>query len=309
MKVKLIIILVPIFIITAIAIIILLVKEKNNSKYEIVEKEDKAEPEICTEKKIKKNNKKNDKPALPHYDEYYMNLKEKITWSAVGMIFVFAIGFIFYRSIIWSFVLSLIGLYYPKVKTKEIIHERKEELLREFKEALYAISASLSAGKSVPVAFKDAYEDLLIIFEDDKAFILDELQFIIRRLDRNETVEESLNEFAERSTLEEVQSFADVFTACTRTGGNLKDVIQNSSVIIGEKIEIKQEIQTLLSGKKFEGRLLTIMPIALVLFLEISAPDFINPIFKASGRIMMTFSLFIIGVAALWVRKIINIEV
>lgn len=303
--------------------IILFVVLKNRGNYEVIaieeETTNKNESNMVIgndSKVIKEDNKKSKSSKkewtgpLPNYNYYKMSVKEFIMWGLLGVVVAFAVGYIFYQDIIWALVISVVGLFYPKIKNKDIIYNRKMKLLLQFKEALYALSSSLSAGKSVPMAFKDSYSDLKMMFEDtNDCFILDELQYIIRRIDRNETIEEALNDFAERSGLDDVQTFAYIFTTCTRTGGNLKEVIRNSSEIIGDKIEIKQDIEVIVSGKKFEQKILSAVPVALVAFLYISAADFMEPLNSIAGRMVTTMSIILILIGNLWSRKIMKIEV
>ena len=239
-----------------------------------------------------------------------MSKKEKLQWSLIGMAVVFVAGYIFYQSLIWSLVFSLIGLKFVEIKRKDIISKRKQKLLMQFKEALYVISTSLSAGRSVENAFIDAKQDLQKIFDFGKEnYIIDELTYISRRIQMNQTIEEALEDFADRSGLEDIRTFANVFIACKSTGGNLKSVTEMTSRIIGEKITTKQDIATLISGKKFEANMLAFIPFGIVLFLKISAPDFIASLYTLQGRMLATVALLVIGISVLWGRKIMNIEV
>lgn len=65
----------------------------------------------------------------------------------------------------------------------------------------------------------------------------------------NENIESILKDFATRSGIEEIHHFADVFSVCKRSGGNLVEIISTTSRMIGERIEIKQEIETSLTSK------------------------------------------------------------
>jgi tight adherence protein B len=301
-------------VISAIGISVFL-KSRSQYNYEVIETNDEEPKE--NEDLNKNNNDKTKKKkkekwtgVLPNYNYYEMSIKEKVGWSLVAMAGVFAVGYIFYQNVVWALAVSVIGLLYPKMKNETIIHDRKVKLLLQFKEALYALSSSLSAGKSVPMAFKDCHSDLKLIFEDGKDnYILDELQYIIRKIDRNETIEDALEDFAERSGLDDVETFAYIFTTCTRTGGNLKEIIRNSSQIICDKIDIKQDIDVIISGKKFDQKVLSIMPIGLVAFLYMSAPDFMEPLKSGQGRIVTTLSLILILIGNLWSKKIMRIEV
>jgi tight adherence protein B len=88
------------------------------------------------------------------------------------------------------------------------------------------------------------------------------------------------------------------------------EIIKNTSNIINDKIEIKEEINTLLASKKFEQKVLTAMPILMIVLLSVSAEDYMAPVFdKIVGRIVMTIAIAIIVLGYFLSKKIMNIKV
>lgn len=248
--------------------------------------------------------------GLIDYDIYVMTGREKLLYICIAGLVIYIVGFIFYRSYLISALVTPLALIYPRIRTKEIIKKRKNELNLQFKEALYALSSSLSAGKSIEMAFRDCLGDLAILYPSCDTYIIQELQYIIRRLEMNQTVEEALSDFAQRSHLEDVSNFVDVFITCKRTGGNMIEIIKNTSNVIADKIHIKNDIATMLTEKKFEQKLLNIIPIALILMLSLNAKEYMQPVFNTGiGRIMMTISIVLLGVAYLISKRIMDIEV
>ncbi|MCT4563484.1 MAG: type II secretion system F family protein [Maledivibacter sp.] len=261
--------------------------------------------EFIKEKKVKCRDK-----YLIDYDIYIMAKKEKALYILIASLVIYIVAFIFYRSYIISTLVMPLAFLYPKLKTKEIIKKRKNELSMQFKEALYALSSSLSAGKSIEMAFRDALNDLFILYPSPDTYIINEFQYIIRKLDMNETVEAALSNFAQRAHLEDVNNFVDVLKTSKRGGGNMVEVIKNTSNVIADKIYIKHDIDTMLAQKRFEQKLLNIMPIALILMLSYSSKDYMQPVFETTlGRIMMTVSVVLLGIAYIISKKIMNIEV
>lgn len=247
---------------------------------------------------------------LPDYDVYVMSLKERIMYILLAAVVIYIVSFIFYQSFIISFAVSFLGLLYPKIRTKEIIGKRKNELNLQFKDMLYSLSSSLSAGKSVESSFKEVLKDLSIIYPDNNAFIIKEVEYIVRKIEMNETIEAALEDFANRSHLEDIENFVDVFKTSKRAGGNIVEIIKNTSNIITDKIEVKEEIDTLLSSRKFEQKVLALMPIFLILFLSASSKDYMYPIFNTlAGRLVMTVALILIVIAYFISKKIMNIEI
>jgi tight adherence protein B len=196
-----------------------------------------------------------------------------------------------------------------KYKRGKIIIKRRNELNLQFKDLLISLSSSLSAGRALENAFESALEDLLVLYPSDEACIIKETKIIINKLSYNITVEEAISDFAKRSKLEDIKNFSDVIIICKRTGGNLIEAIKNSAGIISDKIEMKQEIETLLSARKFEQKILNIMPIGMVFILSVTAAEYIEPVFNTSqGRVAMTVCLLLLIAAFLISNKIMNIK-
>lgn len=247
---------------------------------------------------------------LVDYNVYIMSKKERLLYALLAAVAIFTVGYIFYRSIILSALLCPLAILYPKYRTKELIAKRKSDLNLQFKDMLYSLSSSLSAGKAPESAMKDVQRDLAIQYPDPNTYILKEVEYIIRRIEMNETIEAAFENFAKRSHLEDIQSFADVFNSCKRSGGNIVEIIRNTSNIINDKIEIKQEIETLLSQKKFEQKILNIMPLAMIIILSVSAKDYMEPVFTTvAGRAVMTVSMLLLALAFFISNKIMDINI
>ncbi len=248
--------------------------------------------------------------GLIDYDIYVMGKEEKILNIIIAAVVIFAVGYMFYRNIILSILLALFSVKWPKIRVEQIIKKRHSDLAIQFKDMLYALSSSLSAGKSVETGLKECLQDLRIIYPDESAYIIQEISYIVRGVDMNETIEDMFGQFAERAHNEDIENFVDVFRTCKRTGGDLVQVIRTTSQTIGEKIEVKQEIATMISGKKFEFKALMVMPIFLILLLSVSSADYMAPVFETMiGHIVMTVAIVMFVIAYFVGNKIMSIEV
>ncbi|WP_024833963.1 type II secretion system F family protein [Ruminiclostridium josui] len=246
---------------------------------------------------------------MVNYNEYSIPLKMKLLYALSAVAVVFAISYMFYRSVIISIIISPLGIFYLKYKRKQIIHKRKRELNLQFKDLLISLSSSLSAGKPLEKSFVGALSDLYVLYPSDDAYIVQESKIIINKLSLNVSIEDAISDFADRSDIDDIKNFSDVIIICKRTGGNLIEAIKNSSRIISEKIEMKQEIETLLSSRKFEQKILNIMPIAMIFVLSITATEYIKPVFTTvTGRISVTLCLILLISAYLISNKIMNIK-
>jgi tight adherence protein B len=244
------------------------------------------------------------------YDKYTMPVRHKLIYTVLAAAAIFVIGMIFYHSVIISLILTPLSVMYPNFKIREIIIQRKSELNLQFKDMLYALSASLSAGRSIESSLKDVLRDLHVIYPDPQTYIITEVELIVKKLEMNETVEAALSDLAKRSHLQDLENFVDVLHTSKRAGGNILEVIKNTSNIISDKIEIRQEIDVILSQRKFEHKILNILPVIMILLLTVSAEDYMKPVFtELPGRIAMTFSLALLAIAYFISRRIMDIKV
>jgi tight adherence protein B len=241
--------------------------------------------------------------------EYGITYKELLLDLLVGAIRLALIGFLFYRSLYASLFLSP-GLYlYLRKKRKERKTRRQWQLNLEFRDAIAAVSAALCAGYSAENAFEEALKDLSLIYPKE-AIILRELTHINNQIRLNIPVESALTEFGERSGIEDIISFAEVFSTAKRTGGDLIQVIRVTSSSLSDKLEVKREILTLLSAKKLEAEIMKIVPLGIIGYLSLSSPGFLNPLYhNLLGIILMTVLLLLYLAAIKAVDKIVSIEV
>lgn len=250
-----------------------------------------------------------EEPDVIYYNTYHMNLQERMLALLSAAVFVMVIGFIFYRSLLLAAMLLPFSLFYPSYKKRKIIQNRKNQLKLQFKDALQSVAASLHSGKSFESAVARAIPDLLIQYEQED-YIIKEFQAIVRKLEANNTIESAFREFALRSDLEEIQSFAEVLEVCKRSGGNLILAIKSSTEVISDKIEVLNEIAAILAQKKLEQKILMVLPVGIVLMLSFQAEAFMKPVFtQGVGRIVMTVSILMFAIAYFVAEKITNIEV
>ncbi len=246
---------------------------------------------------------------MQDYDDYLIPLKWRIFYVLFASAVIFTVSYLFYRSVIFAGILSPLGILYLKQRKKQLVAKQKNELNIQFKDLLTSLASSLSSGKAIENAFNIALGDLLVLYPGEEACIIKETRIIIHKLSLNITVEEAIGDLAKRSKLEDIANFSDVISICKRAGGNLIEAIKNASGIISDKIEMKQEIETLLSSRKFEQKVLNIMPVAMILILSLTAQDYISPIFTTTqGKMSMTLCLLLLWAAYVLSNKIMNIR-
>lgn len=242
------------------------------------------------------------------YSIYVPDLKEKILWALIGGIVSGAVLWIFYESLIVSLIAGAIcGIAFIPIRTKQVIKKRRQRLSLQFRELLDALSTSIGAGKNVQDAFMGARDDLAIQFTRDSD-IVRELEIICAGMYNNYAIEDLLMNFALRSGVEDIGNFANVFATCYRKGGNINEVIKNTAEIIGDKIEIKMELETMVSGQKNEMNIMLVMPVLFILVMKSMGGGLID-LTTAIGVLSVTIALVIFVVAYFAGQWITNIKI
>jgi tight adherence protein B len=247
--------------------------------------------------------------VIVDYNEYYLSSKERIAAILMLGLPAFMIGYIFYQNVILAAALSSTGFLFPRYRRQQLIQKRKNMLYVQFKQALSCLSSSMTVGKSIESAFREAWEDLKLLYPDPACLIVVEFGLICRKVENGEPIEAALKHFADRSHLEDILSFSDVFLTCKRTGGNLVEVMKRTATVIAEKLDITQEISVMVAQKRFESRVLVVAPILIVAVLAFSSPDYMVPLYRGSGILIMTVCLSLLGACYVLTQKIMNIKV
>lgn len=264
-------------------------------------------------------------PTL-NYKVYYMKPIEKILTFLVAFIAGALVGYLFYGGIgkdefgqattltwvlnitIPTIVGIIAGKLFVPMRVKSIIDKRKNELNHQFRDMLDALTTSLGAGKNVNDSFFGVYEDLKIQYEED-AYILKELEVIISGIHNNVAIEDVLEDFGNRSDNEDIRSFANVFKISYRKGGNIKDIIRNTHSILSDKMEISEDIETLVTSNKLEQNIMILMPIALICVIKMMSSEFAANFVTPTGIISTTISIVIFVIAYFIGKSVLDIKI
>nr|WP_232510128.1 type II secretion system F family protein [Paenibacillus crassostreae] len=233
---------------------------------------------------------------------------ERILCMVIGGVIFYSIGYLFYHNWFVSILIACCGGFIPGFWRRNMLNRRRAAMNLHFKQALFSLSSSLSAGRSVENGFREAVSDLRMLDPGAENDLIMELNIICARLEYGEPIEDALQDFSRRAAMEDITNFADVFTTCKRTGGDLVEVVRRTSNIIGEKLDVQQEISVMIAQKKFESTTILVAPILLIAFMNLSSPDYMLPMYSGIGFFITTISLAVLGVCSIWITKIMNIK-
>lgn len=221
-----------------------------------------------------------------------------------------ALGRLFYRNVWLSLIFIAVGLPFSLIRQKQtIIRGEKQVLEEQFKDSLLSLAASLRAGYSPENAWAEVHREMLLL-HGEKSIIVKEIAGIRHKLEIRQPLEAILEEFGERSGLEDIRDFADVFKLAKRGGGDLVAVISSTAKTISDKFDVQREINTLLAAKKLEQRVMLVMPVAILLYMGVFNRGFLDVLYEsAAGKVVMTVCLIAYIAAFILGERIVKIDI
>lgn len=198
---------------------------------------------------------------------------------------------------------------YIKQGKKDLKDEKKKHLQMQFKELCIAVSSSLAAGFSLNNAIRESFKEMKEMYGEN-SMICHELKLVIKRMDMNMKIEDAFEKFAMRSEIEEILIFSEILNISVKSGGDMIRIVKETAAEIGEKIDVEREIGSLLSAKKYEQRIMNVVPLMMILYMKFTSGDTMAVMYNTVlGRIIMTICLIVYVMAYLAGKYLTRIEV
>lgn len=244
------------------------------------------------------------------YRNYFFTVIELVRLVLEGCLILGMVSWLFYDSVVAFGLFLLPFLYFYLERKKKVLCEKRKQLLNhQFREVILAVSSHLQAGFSVENAFMEAYRDTCMLF-GEKSLMARELSWILRRVQNNESLEQSLLQLAQRSDLEDIYEFAEVFAIAKRGGGEIRSIMMRTADIIGDKMEVKREIHTIMSEKMLEQKIMQCMPFGMIGYLSLTSPGFLDSLYhNIVGIALMTGCLGVYVFACFLAERILDINI
>lgn len=196
-----------------------------------------------------------------------------------------------------------------KYRSEEYGKRRRKELSVQFKDAVLSLSANQKAGYSIENAFIEVCRDVELLY-GRKSIIYKEFDYIRRGLENNMILEDMLISLGDRSGDDDIRQFGNVFAIAKRSGGNLTETIEMTASIIEQKIDVEEEISVMISAKKMEANIMSIVPIVMILYMKITSDGFLDGLYhNLIGIVIMSFCLVVYLVAYLISRRLVDIRI
>lgn len=199
--------------------------------------------------------------------------------------------------------IAAIRIFLP-LRASQLQQKRRMELRSQFRSLLESLASSMAVN-TVEESFRAAYQDMVVQYTED-AYISREMKEIVAAGKNDISLEVMLEDLARRSDCEDIQDFSNVFSACRRRGGRMGQIVRETHDIIGEKMEIEDEITSKMSSNQLELNLITAAPVLIVLLLRATNGTFAKNFATPAGVLANTVALALFVWAYQYGRKIVT---
>ncbi len=205
----------------------------------------------------------------------------------------------------WAAALAviIIGAWAPVVVLNVLTARRQAVFAAQLPETLTMLAGSLKAGYSLVQAVD-------MVAKETTPPMAEEFKRVLADARLGLPVEQALDKMAIRIDNTNFDWMVMAIKIQREVGGNLVEVLTTLAETIRERETVARQIKVLTA----EGRLSAIILLALPVFVGVSLylidPGYMGLLFtNKAGISMLAFSIIMMVIGALWLRKIVKIEV
>lgn len=209
-----------------------------------------------------------------------------------------------------AFLIGLIGIFpYSVLRKKEFRKKRKDLLKQQFLSLITVVAGKVNGGMSAENAFGDAQTDMERMYGKD-SLIVTELKLMLMKQKHSESLETCLHDLGKRSQVADIYEFAQIFSIARQNSGRMRSVIEDTVRMMQEKSDTEAEIAVLISGKKLEQRIMSIIPLVIIGYLRLETAEFLSILYhNAIGVFVMSVCLAVYIGAYILGERIVDIKV
>jgi tight adherence protein B len=160
------------------------------------------------------------------------------------------------------------------------IAKRKRRFEEQFPDALTLIASSLSAGHTF-------LRSIQLMCEEGEPPIAEEFARVVSETQLGDPLVDALQRMATRLDIRDVDWVVQAIRIQQTVGGKLADLLHTLAGFIRAREEIRREIDVLTAEGKVSAYVLGALPPLLAVFIQVSNPGYLDPMFEGWGVVWM----------------------
>ncbi len=228
----------------------------------------------------------------------------KLLMQSVGFAAVGGVGIHFFtRNLIAGFAAPLIGCAGPLLLLNLQRSKRLGRFDAALPESIDLLSRALKAGHSVSSAIE-------VVAEQGIEPVAGEFAEVFRAQNFGLPFRDALLQLGGRIPSKDLQILITAMMVQKETGGNLTEILDRTTYVLRERQRIQGEVRTKTAQGRLTGWILSLMPIALGVLINLINPGYTTPLFHDPLGLDLTYGgVAMISVGSFLISRIVKIEV
>jgi tight adherence protein B len=205
-------------------------------------------------------------------------------------------------SIPFGLVAAVVSPFLAVAYLDRRIARRTRSFEEQFPDALTLIGSSLSAGHTF-------LRSIQLMCEEAEPPISEEFARVVSETQLGDPLVDALARMATRLDVRDVDWVVQAIRIQQTVGGKLADLLHTLADFIRAREEIRREIDVLTAEGKVSAYVLGALPIFLGLFIQVTNPGYLDPMFRGWGWIWMGGALVSVAFGMLVILRMVKVDV
>jgi tight adherence protein B len=233
-----------------------------------------------------------------------LGLHKLLVFLAVAIVISFALSFLVRRDLLEASLIALFcGSALPYLVLRFLRARRQSAFGAQFADGLDMIVRSLRAGHPVPIAISMVAREMRDPIGSEFGTVVDEITY-------GADLESALRNLYCRIGQDDLPLFVTAVAIQGSTGGNLGEILENLSSVIRQRFKMRRKIRALAAEGRASAIILSSLPIAIFIMIQIVAPDFYASVWDESmTKTALSLAGCWMGVGNLIMYRLVNFKI
>ncbi len=206
------------------------------------------------------------------------------------------------QSFVFGGAAALVSPFLAVAFLQRRVAGRTRKFEEQFPDALTLIASSLSAGHTF-------LRSIQMMCEEAEAPLSEEFARVVHETQLGDPLVDALARMAQRLDIRDVEWVVQAIRIQQTVGGKLADLLHTLADFIRAREELRREINVLVAEGKISAYVLGALPIFLGVFIQISNPGYLDPMFEGWGLIWIGGALASITAGMAMIFRMIKVDI